>query len=265
MRAADAEHQKPASAGHDSAGHRPRLLLNEDVPRVAQLGDFLTVEEKPPASMRHRGDPDRTSAFAHTARPRLWLYQQRYAGFRPFQVCTTVPPQSRTRPSRSADTWSHKAPAGALHDLEQPAPGAARIDTFKAELTRLEGELSRYAEAIANAGPLATILEAVKVRERRRDAVRMELKSLSTPARAKMRDSSEIRAELVDYLNNSRDMARQGVAKARHVLRTVLVSRFGSRPCLDRPISRRGRDLAESRDTSTSSRAKRHSPDLSRG
>ena len=51
--------------------------------------------------------------------------------------------------------------------LEQPALGTARFDTLKAELTRLEGELSRYAEAIADAGPLATILEAVKVRDRK--------------------------------------------------------------------------------------------------
>src|SRR5262249_26238085 len=72
----------------------------------------------------------------------------------------------------------------------------------------------------------ATILEAVKVRERRRDAVRMELKSLGTPARAKVRDTSEIRAELVEYLHNWRDMARQGVAEARRLLRAVLVGRF---------------------------------------
>ena len=76
-----------------------------------------------------------------------------------------------------------------------------RIETLKAELTRLEGELSRYAEAIADAEPLATILEAVRVREQRRDAVRMELKSLGTPARAKVRDTGEIRAELVEYLH----------------------------------------------------------------
>jgi len=59
--------------------------------------------------------------------------------------------------------------------------GAARrgcrgaIDTLKAELARLEGELTRYADAIADAGPLATILQAAKVREQRRDAIRAEL------------------------------------------------------------------------------------------
>jgi hypothetical protein len=56
----------------------------------------------------------------------------------------------------------------ALRDLEQPATAsAAHMDDLKNELDRLETELIRYAEAIAHAGPLATILEAVKVREQR--------------------------------------------------------------------------------------------------
>jgi hypothetical protein len=41
-----------------------------------------------------------------------------------------------------------------------------------------------------------------------------------------MRDASEIRAELTEYLQNCRDMARQGVAEARRLLRAVLVGRF---------------------------------------
>jgi hypothetical protein len=113
----------------------------------------------------------------------------------------------------------------ALRELEQPAADAARGDTLKAELTRLESELSRYAEAIADAGPLATILQAVKVREQRRDAIRTELKTLGTPGRVKVRDTSEIRAELVEYLQTWRDIACQGVAEARRLLRAVLVGR----------------------------------------
>jgi hypothetical protein len=109
---------------------------------------------------------------------------------------------------------------------EQPAAGATRVDTLKTELTRLEGELKRYTEAIADAGPLSTILHAVKIREQRRDAIRTELKTLGTPGRVKMRDTSDIRAELLEYLQNWRDMARQGVADARRLLRAVLVGRF---------------------------------------
>lgn len=115
----------------------------------------------------------------------------------------------------------------ALRDVEQPATaGVARTDTLKNELARLEAELSRHAEAIADAGPLATILQAVKVREERRDAIRVHLKTLATPRQAGTRDTSEIRAELVEYLENWRDMAPQGVAEARRLLRAVLVGRF---------------------------------------
>jgi hypothetical protein len=124
----------------------------------------------------------------------------------------------------------------ALRDLEQPVTaGAARTDTLKHELARLEAELSRYAEAIADAGPLATILQAVKVREQRRDAIRSELKTLATPRRAATRDTCEIRADLVEYLENWRGMARQGVAEARGLLRAVLVGRFVFTPVTPPP------------------------------
>jgi hypothetical protein len=76
------------------------------------------------------------------------------------------------------------------------------------------------------ARPLATILQAVKVREQRRDAIRAELKTLARPTRTKTRETSEIRAELMEYLGNWREMARQGAAEARRLLRAVLVGRF---------------------------------------
>jgi len=88
---------------------------------------------------------------------------------------------------------------------------------------------------LADAGPLATILQAVKVREQRRDAIRTELKTLGTSGRIKVRDTSEIRAELMEYLQNWRDVARQGVAEARRLLRAVLVGRFVFTPVTPPP------------------------------
>src|SRR5207249_11721347 len=49
-------------------------------------------------------------------------------------------------------------------------------------------------------GPLATILQAVTVREQRRDAIRAELKTLATPRRAEAPNTSKSRTELVQYL-----------------------------------------------------------------
>jgi hypothetical protein len=50
-----------------------------------------------------------------------------------------------------------------------------------------------------------------------------------------VRATSEIRAELVEYLQNWRDMARQGVAEARRLLRAVLVGRFVFTPVTPPP------------------------------
>src|SRR5262245_14866535 len=170
----------------------------------------------------------------------------------PCAVSAALSPASRTpcQPSLSADNVVLHAITRdvldsevvgealdlALRDLEQPATALSpRTDTLKNELARLDVELSRYAEAIADAGPLATILQAVKAREQRRDAIRSELKTLATPRRAGTRATSEIRAELVEYLDNWRDMARQGLAEARRLLRAVLVGRFVFTPVTPPP------------------------------
>jgi len=141
----------------------------------------------------------------------------------------------------------------ALRDLEQPATAvAARLDTLKNELARLEVELNRYAEAVADAGPLETLLQAVKVREQRRDTIRSELKTLTTQRRVESRDTSDVRATLVKYLDTWRAMAHQGVAEARGLLRAVLVGRFVFTPVIPPPDLPPRKDPAGSRASSTS-------------
>ena len=84
----------------------------------------------------------------------------------------------------------------ALEQLTRADTGsAARREDLRTELVRIEAELARYAEAIADAGPLDTILQAIKVREARRDAIRQELKvfALQRPGEP---DAKEIRATL---------------------------------------------------------------------
>src|SRR5437867_11057907 len=141
-------------------------------------------------------------------------------------------------------------------DLEQPATAvAARLDTLKNELARLEVELNRYAEAVADAGPLETLLQAVKVREQSRDTIRSELKTLTTQRRVEPRDTSNIRATLAKYLETWQAVARPGVAEARGLLRAVLVGRFVFTPVTPPP------DLPPRKGPGR----KPHSPDLSRG
>ena len=64
----------------------------------------------------------------------------------------------------------------ALDHLTRADTGsAARREDLRTELVRIEAELARYAEAIADAGALDTSLQAIKIREERRDAIRQEL------------------------------------------------------------------------------------------
>jgi len=79
------------------------------------------------------------------------------------------------------------------------------------------------------------LLQAVKVREQRRDAVRAELKTLTTQRRVEPRDTSDIRATLVKYLGTWRAMAHEGIAEARGLLRAVLVGRFVFTPVIPPP------------------------------
>ena len=118
----------------------------------------------------------------------------------------------------------------ALQELTQSGTGAAaRRDELKAEFTRIEAELARYGEAIADVGPLETILQAIRVREHRRDAIREELKALA-PQKPRDVDVGGIRATLGEYLSDWTAMARAGAAEARRLLREVLVDRIVFRP-----------------------------------
>ncbi len=122
----------------------------------------------------------------------------------------------------------------ALQELAQSGTGAAaRRDELKVELTRIEAELVRYAEAIADVGPLEAILQAIRVREHRRDAIRAELKALA-PQKPREVDVGGIRATLGEYLNDWTAMARAGVGEARRILREVLADRIVFHP-LPRP------------------------------
>ena len=123
-------------------------------------------------------------------------------------------PPSPSR-SNSSRTPTRRAPRGARHCAD--------------ELDRVDGELARYAEAIADAGPLDTILQAIRVREERRDAIRADLKVFTLP-KAGEPDAREIRATLSGYLADWTAMAHQGVAEARRLLREVLVDRIVFRP-----------------------------------
>jgi hypothetical protein len=71
---------------------------------------------------------------------------------------------------------------------------ADRREHLRVELGRVDVELARYADAIADAGPLDTIVQAIKIREERRQAIRAELRTLA-PAKPGEVDAPKIRCD----------------------------------------------------------------------
>ncbi len=104
------------------------------------------------------------------------------------------------------------------------------------ELVQIEAELARRVEAISDAGPLATILAAIKAREQRRAAIRAELKSLAAQKRVEVPETSEIKTTLATYLEDWRTIAREGIAEARRASCT----RSEARARLRCPVFSRG-------------------------
>jgi hypothetical protein len=101
----------------------------------------------------------------------------------------------------------------AVRDLEQPGPGTARVDTSTAELRRLEGELRRYARS-PGAAPRHNPRGAEVARYP--SAPHRRARGVADPGRRRP-------SRVLEYLDNWRDMARQGAAEARRRLRTVVV------------------------------------------
>lgn len=127
-------------------------------------------------------------------------------------------------PARRLGRRVERRPASSRHG--ERLGGTVPPDVEKTDLAGLEAELARYAEAIASGGSLDSILQAMRAREQRRAAIRTELKTLATNRQAEPHDASVIRARLRDYLQDWRSMARQSIAEARRLLRTVLVDRL---------------------------------------
>ena len=70
------------------------------------------------------------------------------------------------------------------HLTRSDTASAGRLDALRVELERLDSELIRYADAVATAGPLETILHAIRVREERRATVESGNESDSVPPRS---------------------------------------------------------------------------------
>jgi site-specific DNA recombinase len=113
------------------------------------------------------------------------------------------------------------------------SPDEARIRQADLEegLRTVEGELARYAEAIASAGSLDVILVAIKERETRRMQLRSELGQLHNQASAvPSLDASRLNHDLLERLSDWKGLLRRHTSEARQILRRLLVGRLAFRP-----------------------------------
>lgn len=95
------------------------------------------------------------------------------------------------------------------------------------ELREVDQELRRYAEAIATAGPLPSLLEALQIRERRRAALSGELGQLEAVERtATAVDDVALTAELRALCDDWRTLLTEDVAGAQPILRKLLPERL---------------------------------------
>lgn len=106
-------------------------------------------------------------------------------------------------------------------------------EQFLAELAQAEKELANLTAAITAAGPLSTLVEHAKERERQRLSVTERLVELAAAAQAGAVDSKELETKLREPLKAWRALLQKHVAQARQILRKLLSGRLTFTPRTD--------------------------------
>jgi hypothetical protein len=105
-----------------------------------------------------------------------------------------------------------------------------RRTALQAELGVLEQELSRLAAAVAQGGDLKPLLDGIRARERRRQALQTELSGLDGLQPVTTRDLQQIQHDVEARLADWRGLLRRHVAQSRQILKKLLVGRIVFQP-----------------------------------
>jgi site-specific DNA recombinase len=124
---------------------------------------------------------------------------------------------------------------GALEALTAPREAMASRETaLRGELAALETEIARYTAAVGQAPDLASLLDALRSRERRRATLRVELEGLRRLREAGPVDrqvlDQRVRAVVADW----RGLMGRQVSEARRLLKGFLEGRVMFTPQADR-------------------------------
>jgi Recombinase zinc beta ribbon domain len=101
-----------------------------------------------------------------------------------------------------------------------------RARGIRAELARLDGEVTRLAAAIAAGGEMAALVAALQERERRRAQLRAELAALDRASTRDNDDMVDVLDQLRGHLTDWQGMLRSELPAARLALRSLLVGRL---------------------------------------
>ncbi len=110
---------------------------------------------------------------------------------------------------------------------------ADRRRTLDVELAELEQEIARYARAVAEVGPLPSLLGELRQRETRRDHLTAQLRTLAGATSIAALDPSHVRRNLRERLTDWQGLLRRETPVARQILREVLVGRLIFGPRID--------------------------------
>jgi len=124
--------------------------------------------------------------------------------------------------------------AGALAALTRPPETlAAREATLRADLAALETEIARYTAAVGQAPDLASLLDALRTRERQRATLRGELDGLRRLREAGPIDRRGVERQVRAVVADWRGLMGKQVAESRRLLKGLLEGRVVFTPRAD--------------------------------
>ena len=116
----------------------------------------------------------------------------------------------------------------------QEAPASAP-DTLQTALATVESELKRYAEAVATAGPLPSLLTEIKTREDRRATLQQQIAAQQPVKRTPVLLPIRLKVALYEKLEAWKTLLVQQTTEARAMLTEVLVTPVTFRPVNGQP------------------------------
>ena len=125
------------------------------------------------------------------------------------------------------DAALEEALAGLLPTSER---AEQRRETLVAEQSRLEAELGRLTEAIVAGGDAATLVAAIRTREKRKAEVVSALAVLGHVRQMDAHQLAALRADLKARLSDWRSLLRRQPIQGRQILRKLLVGRLTLTP-----------------------------------